>query len=442
MGVAGLSRRVRLLYPMGYLGGEALNQARNVWLLYCYAPPAEADRAALLRLSTVSVILFAGKLLEAFDDTLIGWWSDRTGGRLGRRIPFVLAGTPLMALFGFLLFVPPSGGGAMVTALYLFLTLELLYLFTTIASAPYDALLPEIAPTDADRIDLTARRVYFGVAGAAIGLVGSGLLVAAFGFPAMAGVMALLALGFRYLGLFGVWRPARRSAPSSPVGLRESVRLLLANRQFLRFMASFVLFQTALTMLIGLLPFYVSGILRRDAEGPWVSILTGVGLGTMVLSIPLFTRLARRTTPLAGYRAAMLLAATTFPLVFFSGLIPGVPVEAEALAALVLVGAPLAGVFLFPGPIIAGLCDADAARTASRREGAFYGAQAFVEKLATSLAPLALGLLLMLGSSAAHPLGIRLVGPAAALLVVGGYIIAGRVGSPESVPARALSVAD
>ncbi len=380
MATLALSRRAGVLYPLGYLGVEALTQARNVWLLYCYAPPAGADRAALLRLSTVSIILFAGKLLEAFDDTLIGWWSDRSGGRLGRRIPFVLAGTPLMALFGFLLFVPPEGAGGLATALYLFLTLELLYLFATFAGAPYDALLPEIAPTAAERIDLSARRVYFGVIGAAAGMVGSGLLVAAFGFAAMAAVMALLAFACRYIGLFGVWQMAPRSVASADIGLGESVRLMLANRELLRFMASFVMFQAALTMLIGLLPYYVGGILRRDAEGVWVSILTAVGLGTMVLSIPIFSRLARRTTPLHGYRAAMLLAASTFPLLFLAGLAPGVPVEAQALAALVLVGAPLAGVFLFPGPIIAELCDADAARTASRREGVFYGAQAFVEK--------------------------------------------------------------
>ena len=427
MATAELSRRVRLLYPLGYLGGDAMAYARNVWLLYCYAPPADADRAALLRLSTVSVILFAGKLLEAFDDILIGWWSDRTGGRLGRRIPFVLAGAPLMALFGFLLFVPPTGSGPLVAALYLFVILELCYLFTTIASAPYDALLPELARTTGERVALSARRVYAGVSGAAVGLIGSGLLVAVAGFPVMAAVMAALALGFRYLGLYGVWQPARRSLRVAPVGLRDSLRLLLTNQEFLRFMASFVLFQTALTMLIGLLPYYVEGILRRDAEGIWVSVLTGVGLGTMLLSIPFFIRLSRRVSPLGGYRAAMLLAAATFPLLFFSGLVPGVPVEAEAMAALVLVGAPLAGVFLFPGPIIAGLCDADAARTATRREGAFYGAQAFVEKLATSLAPLVLGLLLVLGSSAANPLGIRLVGPVAALMAVGGYLVAGRL---------------
>ncbi len=435
-----LSRRASIFYPMGYLGVEALTQARNVWLLYCYAPPAGADRVALLRLSTISIILFAGKLLEAFDDTLIGWWSDRSGGRLGRRIPFVLAGTPLMALFGFLLFVPPAHSGGVVTALYLFLILELFYLSATFASAPYDALLPEIASTDAERVDLSARRVYFGVVGAAVGMVGSGLLVARFGFGVMAAVMALLAFASRYLGLFGVWRPARRSVASSQVGLRASIQLMLQNRELLRFMASFVLFQAALTMLIGLLPYYVGGILRRDAEGIWVPILTAVGLGTMVLAIPLFTRLARRTTPLRGYRAAMVLAAATFPLLFLSGLAPGIPVEAQALAALVLVGAPLAGIFLFPGPIIANLCDLDAARTATRREGVFYGAQAFVEKVATSLAPLSLGLLLLLGSSAANPLGIRLAGPAAALMVFGGYLIAGGLTVPAPEPVELPAV--
>lgn len=412
-----------MLYPLGYLGVEAMSQSRNVWLLYCYAPPADADRVALLRLSTVSIVLFSGKVLEAFDDTLIGWWSDRTGGRLGRRIPFVLAGAPLMALFGFLLFVPPQRGGELMTALYLFLVLELLYLSATFASAPYDALLPEIATTGAARVELSARRVYLGVLGAGIGMVSSGLIVARFGFGVMAAIMALLAFVFRYAGLFGVWQPARRSVATTDVGLRDSLGLLLANRELLRFMASFVLFQAALTMLIGLLPFYVSGILRRGAEGVWVSTLTAVGLGTMVASIPLFTALARRRSLLDSYRTALLLAATTFPLLFLSGLLPGVPVEAQALGALVLVGGPLAGVLLFPGPIVADLCDRDAARTSIRREGMFYGAQAFVEKVATSLAPLGLGLLLMLGSSAAHPLGIRLVGPVAALMVLGGYLI-------------------
>lgn len=440
--IGNLSRRGRLLYPVGYLGVESLTQARNVWLLYCYAPPADADRDALLRISTVSIILFAGKLIEAFDDTLIGWWSDRSSSRLGRRIPFVLAGTPLMALFGFLVLVPPTNVGPLGAALYLFLTIELLYFFATIANAPYDALLPEIAPTAAERLDLSARRVYFGIVGAGVGLVGSGLLVARFGFVGMAAVVAVLALVSRYVGLFGVWEPARRSVASAEVSLRDSIGALLEHRRFLRFMASFVLFQAALTMLLGLLPYYVSGVLRQDAEGIWVALLTAVGLGTMMLAIPLFSSLARRTTPLHGYRVAMLSAALAFPLLGVAGFVPGVPVEGEVIAVLMLVGAPLAGIFLFPGPLVAEMCDEDALRSAGRREGVFYGAQAFVEKVATSIAPLVLGLLLIFGSSAEHPLGIRLVGPVAAILVFSGFLIAGSVESSSIVPTAALSSSD
>ncbi|HBY45685.1 MAG TPA: hypothetical protein DEU95_11790, partial [Chloroflexi bacterium] len=69
-----------------------------------------------------------------------------------------------------------------------------------------------------------------------------------------------------------------------------------------------------------------------------------------------------------------------------------------------------------------------------------YGAQAFVEKVATSLAPLSLGLLLLLGSSAANPLGIRLAGPAAALMVFGGYLIAGGLTVPAPEPVELPAV--
>ena len=94
----------------------------------------------------------------------------------------------------------------------------------------------------------------------------------------------------------------------------------------------------------------------------------------------------------------------------------------QALVAMVIVGAPLAGVFLFPGPIIADLCDADAAATGLRREGMFYSVQSFMDKLTGACAPLLLGLILLLGDSPGQLLGIRLVGPAAGLLVLAGYL--------------------
>jgi hypothetical protein len=52
----------------------------------------------------------------------------------------------------------------------------------------------------------------------------------------------------------------------------------------------------------------------------------------------------------------------------------------------------------------------------------FYGSQNQVEKLATALAPLLFALVLLAGDSVDDPTGIRLIGPAAGLLVFGGWL--------------------
>lgn len=417
-----LPLRAKLAYSAASFGGEALGQSRGLWLLYYYAPPEDADRTQLLPLGLVGALLFAGRLLEAFDDSLIGWWSDRTRSRLGRRIPFVLAATPFMAVFAVLLFSPPPAGTA-GTALWFFLALELFFLSATLSGGPYEALLPEIARTSADRVTVIGMKVYFGAAGAAVGLAGSGLLVDLVGFQAMAAVMAALLLTFRYLGIAGVWRHASRTAPPAEIGFREAMGHTFRNANFLRFLPSFVLFQIAFQMLVGVLPYFVNAVLGVEEEGTWVAVLTATAIVAMVVSVPGFALVARRTSKRAAYSRAMLGAACVFPLIAVAGLVPGVPDAAEILVVMALAGVPLAGVYLFPAAITADIIDEESVRTGLRREATYYGAQNFVEKTATSLAPLVLALLLMLGHSEGNTLGIRLVGPVAGLILLSAWLL-------------------
>ncbi|HET7035112.1 MAG TPA: MFS transporter [Thermomicrobiaceae bacterium] len=439
-----LPLRTKLLWGWAGLGAEALTQSRHAWLVYFYAPPLDSGHPARLPLLTVTLLLFAGKLFEAGADTLVGYWSDRTSSRLGRRVPFVLAGAPPMAVFAVLLFAPPSGAHGAALAAWFFIALELFFLFQSVVGVPYEALLPEIARGSAERVALSAWRVAFGVLGAGVGLVGSGLLIGYAGFRAMALAIALLAVAGRYVGVAAVWRRVERGRPPAPPSLGVTLRLTLANRGFLVFMLSFVLFSSALAMLTGLLPYYVHSLLGERDPGTWAGLLTAVAIGSMALAIPLFARLSRRTSQRHAYRRAMLLSALAFPLLFVAGSLPGPAPLAQALAAMVIVGAPLAGVFLFPGPIIADLCDADAAATGLRREGMFYSVQSFMDKLTGACAPLLLGLILLLGDSPGHLLGIRLVGPAAGLLVLAGYLALrayehAERGAPAREPQAALS---
>ena len=72
-------------------------------------------------------LIFAGRFIDAFTDPLIGWWSDRTRSRWGRRIPFILFSTPFYALFAGLIWFLPVAGSSWWNALYFVLMLELFF---------------------------------------------------------------------------------------------------------------------------------------------------------------------------------------------------------------------------------------------------------------------------------------------------------------------------
>ncbi|NJR12819.1 hypothetical protein HC776_02885, partial [bacterium] len=53
-------------------------------------------------------ILLAARLLDALQDPLLGWWSDRTAAASGSRLPFLVAAVPMLAVGMVGLFHPPS----------------------------------------------------------------------------------------------------------------------------------------------------------------------------------------------------------------------------------------------------------------------------------------------------------------------------------------------
>jgi GPH family glycoside/pentoside/hexuronide:cation symporter len=418
-----LSRRTKLSWGISALGGEALHQSRNAWLLYFYTSTAVSRDHARLSIVLVSVLLFAGKFLESVVDPLIGHWSDRTSTRFGRRIPFILAATPPAAFMAALTFMPPGGAGRLGTALYFFIVLEVFFIFASLSNLPFQALMPELARSNEERISLSAWGVYFGVGGAAVGLIGSGLLIGVFGYAVMGIAVALLALVTRLVGVAGVWRQVDRHPPAESLPFAQTLRQTAANRPFVTFMVSFIMFMTALTMVIALLPFYVTNVLRASNTGLWSSILITGTILAMVAGIPLFARLGRRTSKERAYGRAMIFSACTFPILVVAGTLPGTPHAAQAVVAMVIIGVPLAGVYLFPGPIIADFCDADSQTLGVRREGVFYSIPGIIDKLIEAFGPLLLGLILLLGHRPDDLLGIRLVGPVAGLLVITGYVI-------------------
>jgi GPH family glycoside/pentoside/hexuronide:cation symporter len=242
--------------------------------------------------------------------------------------------------------------------------------------------------------------------------------------------MVFFAFACRMIGMIGVWNHVDRDQEPATVPLREALKATFSNTQFLAFLPSFVLFQTGLGLLLGVLPYYASAVLvpegyeifgRTLGKGAWVSILTAVAIASMLAVVPWFMKVARQRSKREAYSLAMLAAGVSFPLLAIAGFLPGIPAYLQVLLVMVIVGAPQAGVYLFPTALTADLADNDANDTGMRREATYFGAQNFVEKTAGSLTPLLLLILLGLGNTADDPLGIRLVGPVAGALVLVGY---------------------
>jgi glycoside/pentoside/hexuronide:cation symporter, GPH family len=152
----------QMAYAVGQLGWSTLVNIVGLMLVYFYIPPDDAGIPFLITqvvflgiLNVVSLIAASGRLVDAITDPLIASFSDRSGNKRGRRIPFMLAGAFPAALFCFLMFVPPSGEISVWNIVWLVVVQALFYTFLTAYVTPYFALLPELGHTSTQRLNLS-----------------------------------------------------------------------------------------------------------------------------------------------------------------------------------------------------------------------------------------------------------------------------------------------
>jgi GPH family glycoside/pentoside/hexuronide:cation symporter len=443
----------RLLYASHSFGSSVLSRATQAWLIFFYAPPEDDGGETIVPRVALTTILLGLGILDAIDDPLIGYWSDRTRSRWGRRLPFILFATPFYAFFFFLFWTPPTGG-YLVAAVYITVVVFLQRVAGTLSGGPMEALLPEVAQTPSARVSNVVWQFVFGALGAVVGLVATGVIKDAYGFAAMGAVVAVIALVSRYIGLFGVWRHVRRDIEPVRAGIGASLRSAFRNDQFLCFLPTFVFFNMAVLLLTAALPFYADVVILGDrdemplhlpggtlslGEGSVASLLFGSTIVAVLVVLPFVYRLAMRFGKARVYSYAMFFGALAFPLLFFMGLVPGIPVLAQSIVFVAIAGVPMVGVFTFPNAILADVIDYDAVRTGARREALYYGAQNVIEKWTGALVfPIFAGLLL-LGETTDDPLGIRMMGPVAGAAALLGFLSFRGYWLPDSVTPETLA---
>jgi glycoside/pentoside/hexuronide:cation symporter, GPH family len=98
--------------------------------------------------------------------------------------------------------------------------------------------------------------------------------------------------------------------------------------------------------------------------------------------------------------------------------LPFIQGPTSGLVVMAVGGIPIAVLLAVPNALLADIADRDGRRTGRRREAMFFGAQAFFMKVNMGLSSAVLAALLVLGKSVAQPLGVQLVGPATAVVLL------------------------
>ncbi len=451
MAESGLDTHIRLpllnkmLLASDHVGLQAIQYFRQSWMLFFLVPPmgegiARVPDVMVFGLNVdarvfAGFLIFSGRFIDAFTDPLIGWWSDRTRSRWGRRIPFILFSTPFYALFAAMIWILPSEDASLWNVIYFVIVLELFFTAATMSSGALEALVPEVTHGAADRMNLVGLIFVFAVFGAGLGLGGSGALVDAYGYQVVGILLAIVGLVFRYLSLSAIWKYAPRDTTPARVDFFRGMKDTLRNPQFVYYLPTFVMFTTGVGILLGWMPFFASELLQAEGEGTVASLIsTVVILGAVVSGLVFWVLLSRmRFSKRRVYGGCIIASGVAFPLLGVVGLVPFGGLVTQGMVLSFVAGLPMAAVFMLPKGLTADIADYDAMITGERREAMFYATQNFFEKITFALPPAFLSLILLLGETTEDPLGIRLAPVVAGVLALLGITLWHRYRLPDTV---------
>lgn len=388
-GLTGASARQPTLRLVAYALPSLVSSVATLPLVL-FVPAFYADDLGV-PLATVGLALAASRLLDVVTDPLIGVASDRLRLGWGRRKPWIVLGTPVLAVALWQLFVPGDTAGPAGLLGWS----ALLYLGFTMIDLPHKAWGAELSPDYDERSRITSWREGLSTGGQ-VALLAALVVGGARGASDAAGQLRGIALGV-VLALPLLVAAAVLLVPEGPrEGFRHERRSLGAG---LRLVAE----NPAFRRMIGCVLFFVSGIAIQGTlhrlvladvmadEGRFPLMLLVENAATLA-AVPVWLRISMRMGKHRALAAAALwLAVFSLPLVFLR------PGDTTLLIVLLAIrGSSFASLLFLANSIAADVIDLDTLASGEQRAGLYFAVWGMVTKLS-----LALGVLLGTGLPAA-----------------------------------------
>lgn len=434
-----LSTSGQIGYAFGMLGWSILINIINVMLIYFYVPPNNSGLNPLVPeiaifgiLTLLSIIVASGRLLDAITDPLLAFFSDRLQHPKGRRIPFMKYAVVPALVFSVLLFLPAKYEVSMQNIWWLAGMQAGFYLSLTAYIVPFNALLPELAPGQDEKVKLSTWLSFAFVIGVIISSQTPGiadLMQSVFNIKerhlAMQisiGSLCCLAGIFMIIPVYIINENKHCRSQPTTLPLFKVMRQIVANRNFLIFIIADFAYFVSLTIITSGMLYYVRVLLELEES------IGGKVMGLMVIVSLLFYPLVIRLAKKYGKRKLVLFAlfVQSFLLIFifFLGKV-NLPPEVQIYGFAVFAAVPAAFLGILPFAIIAEIADRDGKESGQQKEAMFFAVRNFSTKLGQTLGIMTFAVLTLFGKDPGNDLGIRLAGlfGAALCLVAGLFFI-------------------
>lgn len=418
-----LPLKTKLGFGIGDLGGNLFFTIIGFYLLYFLTD------VAVLAPALAGTAMMVGKIWDAVTDPVVGYLSDRTTSRWGRRRPYIFYGAFALWAAMVVMFLYPQLENQIVLFVWAMLVYCLLNTAYTVVNIPYAALLPELTSDYHQRTVLAGFRMSFAVVGTFVGAAGVLPIVGMFtdeqiAWPVMGFVMGAIMALTALITFFTIREPYGRPSGES-AGFFKSYGKALTTKVFGLALFPYIFHMTGVTIIQGALLYYFTYIYQAKSM---FQVALMFLLTTSILFIPVWVLISKRIGKKYAYNIGMALLITIVMIFFFTGHLNPVWYSFILLG---IAGVGFSTHYVMPHSILPDVVEHDYAHHGIRREGVFYSLWTFSSKVGQAVAIGLSGWILSLFGYIPHVeqtdnalLGIRLLcGPVPSVFFLAGIVV-------------------
>jgi GPH family glycoside/pentoside/hexuronide:cation symporter len=424
MPVIKLPFRKQIAYASGMVGWSIMNNIIIVMLPYFYLPPKGGGLTPLVPqlllfgvLNIMSVIAASGRLIDAVYDPFIASMSDKSRNKQGRRIPFMKWAIVPAVVFCGLTFCPLVKAESLTNAFWLAFILMFFFMGVTTYIIPYNALLPELAETPAEKVRLSS----YQQVGFVIGIILSALvnnfadlIQHAFAITTRDAavqitiwILAIISGFFMLIPVLSIDEKKYSDSKPSRLKLLPAIQKTFKQRNFKYYLISDFSFYMALSIISSGLLFFITVLLHLPES------LGGLLMLVMVLASLAFYPLINYLSKKIGKKRIVLFSFALLSLIFVAIYFLGkfhFSTKVQAYALVLFASFPLASLGILPTAILAEIAEKDAEETGENREGMFFAVKFLSIKLGQTLGIALFAFLTVYGKDPGNDYGLRLNG--------------------------------